>query len=163
VLERALSLAPHLARALYFYARVLRNEGKYDQAIAPLREVLAQYPRDRVVHNDLGRILFLQRHYAEAEREFQATLSIDPEDLEANYNLMLSSTGMGRPDRAAKFQKRYLRFKADEAAQTLTGPYLRSHPDDNRERQPIHEHVSEALERSAPKYAAAVRGPKDSD
>ncbi|MGH9685161.1 MAG: tetratricopeptide repeat protein [Candidatus Acidiferrales bacterium] len=163
VLERALSLAPRLARAHYFYARVLRNEGKYDQAIAHLREVLAQYPRDRVVHNDLGRILFLQRHYAEAEREFQATLSIDPEDLEANYNLMLCSTGMGEPDRAAEFQKRYLRFKADEAAQTLTGPYLRSHPDDNRERQSIHEHISEALERPAPKYAAAVRGPKGSD
>jgi len=43
------------------------------------------------------------------------------------------------------------RFKADEAAQTLTGPYRRNHPDDNLERQPIHEHVSEPL--AAPKAA----------
>ena len=34
------------------------------------------------------------------------------------------------------------RFKADEAAQTLTGNYRRLHPEDNNERQPIHEHVS---------------------
>ncbi len=64
---------------------------------------------------------------------------------------MLCYTGLNQPDRAAEFQKRYLRFKADEAAQTLTGPYRRDHPEDNLERQPIHEHVSEPL--AAPKAA----------
>lgn len=143
VLERALKLKPDLARAHFFYAKVLRAEGRYDEAISHLREVLNQYPRDRVVHNDLGRILFLQRKYAEAKNEFDAAISVDPEDLEANYNLMLCYTGMGQSDRATEFQKRYLRFKADESAQTLTGPYLRKHPEDNTERQPIHEHVSD--------------------
>ncbi|MGA9145671.1 MAG: tetratricopeptide repeat protein, partial [Candidatus Acidiferrales bacterium] len=145
VLNRALALKPDLARAHYFYARVLRNEGQYDEAAQHLREVIKQYPRDRVVHDDLGHILFLQRRYPDAIAEFQSTLAIDPEDLEANYNLMLCYTGLSQPDRAAEFQKRYLRFKADEAAQTLTGPYRRNHPDDNLERQPIHEHVSESL------------------
>jgi hypothetical protein len=55
---------------------------------------------------------------------------------------MLCYTGLGQSDTAAQFEKRYLRFKADESAQALTGPYLRTHPDDNRERQLIHEHVS---------------------
>ncbi|MGH9747988.1 MAG: tetratricopeptide repeat protein [Candidatus Acidiferrales bacterium] len=145
VLDRALALKPDLARAHYFYARVLRNEGQFNEAAQHLRTVIQQYPRDRVVHDDLGRILFLQRRYSDAIAEFQSTLAIDPEDLEANYNLMLCYTGVGQPDRAAEFQKRYLRFKADEAAQTLTGPYRRNHPDDNLERQPIHEHVSEKL------------------
>lgn len=174
VLERALKLKPDLARTHFFYAKVLRGEGRYDDAISHLREVLQQYPRDRVVHNDLGRILFLQRRYTEAQKEFEATISIDPEDLEANYNLMLCYTGMGQPQRAAEFQKRYLRFKADESAQTLTGPYLRQHPDDNTERQAIHEHVSDfpltsGTERS-PKYPAShekrvttVVSTKDSD
>ena len=145
VLDRALALKPDLARAHYFYSRVLRSEGQYDEAARHLREVIKQYPRDRVVHDDLGRILFLQRRYIDAIAEFQSTLAIDPEDLEANYNLMLCYTGLSQPDRAAEFQKRYLRFKADEAAQTLTGPYRRDHPEDNLERQPIHEHVSEPL------------------
>jgi tetratricopeptide (TPR) repeat protein len=168
VLERAIALSPHLARAHYFYARALRNEGRYDDAIPHLREVIAQYPRDRVVHDDLGRIFFLQRRYADAVKEFEATLAIDPEDLEANYNLMLCYTGMNQSERAADFQKRYLRFKADEASQTLTGPYRRSHPNDNLERQPIHEHVSSiaapgTAKPGAKKYAVAARVGKDSD
>jgi tetratricopeptide (TPR) repeat protein len=168
VLERAIALSPHLARAHYFYARALRNEGRYDDAIPHLREVIAQYPRDRVVRDDLGRIFFLKRRYADAVEEFEAALAVDPEDLPANYNLMLCYTGMNQPERAADFQKRYLRFKADEASQTLTGPYRRNHPEDNLERQPIHEHVSAVaaagtVKPSAKKYATAVRGAKDSD
>ncbi len=167
VLERALSLKPDLARAHYFEARALRGQGHFDEAIAHLRTVLVQYPNDRVVHDDLGRILFLQHHYADAINEFQATLGIDPEDLEANYNLMLCYTGMGQSDKAGDFQKRYLRFKADESAQTLAGPYLRAHAFDNNERQPIHEHDSVWSAKPPPaakKYAASARGTaKDSD
>jgi tetratricopeptide (TPR) repeat protein len=170
VLERALEWKSDLARAHFFYAKVLRGEGKYDEAAKHLRVVLKQYPRDRVVHNDLGRIFFLQRKYAEAEKEFEATLTIDPEDLEANYNLMLCRTGMGDSAGASDFQKRYLRFKADEAAQTLTGPYLREHPFDNIERQPIHEHVSDLKQAPAHEKhpqsavaAAPARQGKDSD
>jgi tetratricopeptide (TPR) repeat protein len=106
------------------------------------------------VHDDLGRILFLERRYIEAIREFQTTISIDPEDLEANYNLMLCYTGLGQTETAAQFEKRYLRFKADEASQTLTGPYLRAHPDDNRERQLIHEHTSNFV---APSHQAGYQ------
>ena len=129
---------------------MLRQQGQYDAAIPHLQLVLAQYPRDRVVRDDLGRIYFLQRRYNDALREFSATIAIDPEDLEANYNLMLTYTGLGQPQRAAEFQTRYLRFKADESAQTLTGPYLRAHEIDNNERQPIHEHVSAAPQKAKP-------------
>jgi tetratricopeptide (TPR) repeat protein len=167
-LEHAIALSPHLARAHYFYARALRNEGRYDDAIPHLREVIAQYPRDRVVRDDLGRIFFLQRRYSHAITEFEASLAVDPEDLEANYNLMLCYTGINQPQRASDFQKRYLRFKADEASQTLTGPYRRSHPDDNLERQPIHEHVSAVAAAGSTKAAAkkltiAASVPKESD
>ncbi len=156
VLEKALSLQPDLARAHFFYAKVLRGEGQYDEAAAHLREVLKQYPRDRVVHNDLGRILFLQRKYTDAVKQFNATLTIDPEDVEANYNLMLCYTGMGQAARAGDYQKRYLRFKADESSQTLTGPYLREHPFDNVERQPIHEHVSDWNPSPPPRKTAGL-------
>jgi hypothetical protein len=72
-------------------------------------------------------------------------LAIDPGDLEANYNLMLSYNGMGDRAQAEAFQKRYMRFKADEASQVLTGPYREKHPEDNLERQLIHEHESVPL------------------
>jgi Tfp pilus assembly protein PilF len=158
VLQKALALKPGLARADFFYARVLREEGKYDEAAQMLREVLAQYPRDRVVHNELGRVLFLQKRYADAVKELQQTLAIDPEDLQANYNLMLCYTGLGDEKKAEEHKERYLRFKADEASQALTGAYRQAHPDDNNERQAIHEHVSVPLgPASAPKRANGAK------
>jgi tetratricopeptide (TPR) repeat protein len=145
VLEKALAIAPQLARTNFFYARALREDGDYDAAISHLQIVLAQFPRDRVVHNELGRILFLKKRYTDAVAEFEKTLSIDPEDLQAHYNLMLCYNGLGDDAKANEHKVRYLRFKADESAQAITGPYRQMHPEDNNERQPIHEHVSVAL------------------
>jgi tetratricopeptide (TPR) repeat protein len=133
----------------------LRSDGKYDEAAKYLRKVVAQYPRDRVVRNELGRILFLQRQYREAIKEFDAALAVDPEDLQAHYNLMLCYEGLGDEKQAHEHQVRYLRFKADEASQTITGPYRRLNPEDNNERQSIHEHVSVPLNGIKTVHAAA--------
>jgi tetratricopeptide (TPR) repeat protein len=145
VLDKALALKPGLARANYFYARDLKEEGRYDEAVAKLQSVLRQYPRDRVVRNELGRIYFLQKKYSDAVKEFEVTLSIDPEDLQAHYNLMLCYNGLGDQAKAEAHKLRYLRFKADESSQAITGPYRQNHPEDNNERQSVHEHVSVAL------------------
>jgi len=142
VLQKAIELKPDLARAHYFYARVLRSDGNYDGAGEQLHLVLQQYPRDRVVLNDLGRVQFLQKRYANAVQTLNQVLAIDPEDLQAHYNLMLCYRGLGDEKQAEDHQARYLRFKADESAQTITGPYRQAHPEDNNERQAIHEHVS---------------------
>jgi Flp pilus assembly protein TadD len=145
VLEKALALSPDLARTNYFYARVLRSDGDYDGAARHLQTVLAQYPRDRVALNDLGRIFFLQRRYADAIKVLDRVLAVDPEDLQAQYNLMLCYRGLGDEKSAHEHEVRYLRFKANEAAQAITGPYRQQHPDDNNERQAVHEHVSVPL------------------
>ncbi len=145
VLEKALAINPKLARANFFYASLMKTAGDYDQAIAHLHVVLAQYPRDRVTLNNLGRILFLQRKYADAVKVLERVLAVDPEDLQAHYNLMLCYNGLGDEKMAREHQARYLRFKADEASQAITGPYRRLHPEDNNERQSIHEHVSVPL------------------
>jgi hypothetical protein len=72
-------------------------------------------------------------------------LAVDPEDLQAHYNLMLCYNGLGNEKLAKEHEARYLRFKADESSQAITGPYRRSHPEDNNERQAVHEHVSVPL------------------
>jgi tetratricopeptide (TPR) repeat protein len=103
------------------------------------------YPRDRVVVNQIGRIYFLKKEYQNAISALQKVLAIDPEDLQAHYNLMLSYRGLGDMDKARQEQTLYLRFKADESAQIITGQYRREDPAANKERQPIHEHHSVAL------------------
>ena len=94
--------------------------------------------------NQIGRVLFLKRHYAEAVAELKKVLAIDPEDLQAHYNLMLCYQGLGDATMAKKEEALYQRFKADESAQFITGPYRKLHPEDNNERQSIHEHASGA-------------------
>jgi hypothetical protein len=90
-------------------------------------------------------MLFLERKYRDAVAEYARTLAIDPEDLEAHYNLMLCYRGLGDDAQAEREEKLYMRFKANEAAQAITGAFKLAHPDDNNEAQPIHEHVSVAL------------------
>src|SRR5579859_2451812 len=163
VLERSLTIDAKLARTNFFYAKVLREDGDYDGAAAHLKTVLEQFPRDRVVHNELGRVLFLEKRYADAVAEFEKTLAIDPEDLQAHYNLMLCYNGLGDDKKAEDHKARYMRFKADESAQAITGPYRQAHPEDNNERQAIHEHYSVALtgasQKKAPARAAAEKPP----
>src|ERR1051325_1948711 len=100
------------------------------------------YPRDRVLMNQAGRVLFLQGRLREAVGEFQKGLAIDPADLQAHYNLMLCYQGLGEEKARTREQKLYERFKADDASQAITGEYRRLNPEDNNERQQIHEHVS---------------------
>jgi len=157
VLEKALALSPDLARAHFFYARVLRADGNYDGAAQQLQKVIAQYPRDRVAINDLGRVLFLERKYADAVRVLQSVLAIDPEDLQAHYNLMLCYNGLGDEKMAKEHQERYMRFKADEASQVITGDYRQKHPEDNNERQAVHEHASVPLAATLSKTMVAQR------
>src|SRR6185369_13199963 len=134
-----------LAKTHYFLGTALKSLGRYDEALEHLRTAAAQYPRDRVVVNQIGRILFFKRQYNDAIAEFDRVLKIDPEDLQAHYNLMLCYQGMGNAEMAANEQTLYKRFKADESSQAITGPYRQLHPDDNNERQQIHEHKSVAL------------------
>ena len=110
--------------------------------------------------NQIARVLFLKRQYNEAIDELQKVLKIDAEDLQAHYNLMLCYQGLGKSDLATREQALYKRFKADESAQFITGPYRQLHPDDNNERQQIHEHGSVALSGSqkSQKYTAQSEG-----
>jgi Flp pilus assembly protein TadD len=140
MLRRALTVDPRLAKTHFVLGTVLKNVGRYDEALTALREASAQYPRDRVVLNQIGRVLFLQRAFGPAVETFKRVLAIDPEDLQAHYNLMLCYQGLGDSAGVERERVLYTRFKADEASQAITGPFRRLHADDNNERQAIHEH-----------------------
>jgi len=140
MLRKALEIDGKLAKTHFFLGTALKSLGRYDEALTHLRTAAAQFPRDRVVRNQTGRVLFLMRQFAPAIEEFKAALSIDPEDLQAHYNLMLCYQGLGDAASAERERVLYTRFKADESAQAITGPYRQLHAHDNNERQQIHEH-----------------------
>ncbi|MFN7922914.1 MAG: tetratricopeptide repeat protein [Bryobacteraceae bacterium] len=141
-IENAMKRNAKLGRIHFFKAMAQKADGDYDGALASLREVTAQYPRDRVVLNQIGRVLFLRRDYKAAAEALERVLAVDPEDVQAHYNLMLVCRGLGDTARAEREEKLFRRFKADESSQTITAkPRLLSR-EDNNERQPIHDHES---------------------
>lgn len=157
-LAHALRLAPGLPRALFFEALVEKALGHYRRAERGLTQVLRAFPHDRVVLNQAGRLRFLQSHFRRAIAYFLRALTIDPENLMAHYNLMLCYRGLGELRRSRLQQAMYLRFKADEPAETIAGRYIMQHPNANNEAQPVHEHLSGMAFAGEPSVAQAWRG-----
>ena len=141
-LAKALERNSKLGRIHFFKAMAEKADGDYDAALASLRRVEEQYPRDRVMLNQMGRILFLKRDYANSVKYLERVLEVDTEDVQAHYNLMLAYRGLGDTQRAAYAEKLFRRFKADEAAQAITAKPRLLSPEDNNERQTIHDHES---------------------
>ena len=156
MLQKALEIDPALAKTHFFLGVALKSLGEYDESLTHFRAAAALYPRDRVVVNQLARVLFLKRDYSAAIEELNKVLAIDPEDLQAHYNLMLCYQGVGDAEKASREQALYVRFKADEASQAITGPYRQLHPDDNNERQQIHEHRNAAAAQPYPVKAVST-------
>lgn len=143
--EKALKLDPSLGRVWFFKAMAEKAEGDYDSALASLREVEKRYPRDRVVQNQIGRILFLKRDFRGAVQALKKVLEVDTEDVQAHYNLMLAYRGLGDSENARRHERLFRRFKADESSQALTAKARMLRAEDNNERQAIHEHESAPL------------------
>lgn len=144
-IQKALAINGKLGRIHFFKALTEKADGDYDAALDSLRTVASMYPRDRVVRNQIGRILFLKRDYRAAEKALLAALSVDPEDLQAHYTLMLVYRGMGDAEKAKREESLFRRFKADEASQEITARPRMVSPEDNNERQMIHDHESAPL------------------
>lgn len=141
-IQKSLAANPNLGRTYYFRALAEKTDGNYDAALKDLAIVTAKYPRDRVVWNQVARIEFLKRNYKAAVDALKKVASVDPEDLQMHYTAMLAYRGLGDVASAEREQKLFQRFKADESSQAITGKERIEKPEDNNERQSIHDHES---------------------
>lgn len=144
-IQHALEINPSLGRIYYFRALIEKADGNYDAALKSLERVGSQYPRDRVVLNQIARILFLKREYAKAIDYLQRVCDIDPEDVQMHYTAMLCYRGLGDIAKADREEILFRRYKANEASQTITAQRRMVSPEDNNERQLIHDHESVPL------------------
>ncbi len=151
-IKEALARNNTLGRIHFFKALTEKADGDYPAALASLERVVQQYPRDRVVLNQMARVLFLDRRFSDALAVLDRVAAVDPEDLQMHYTAMLAARGLGDEARAARAETLFRRFKADESAQAITARPRRLKPEDNNERQPIHDHETISL---APRRAAA--------
>ncbi len=139
-LDKALDLAPHNARALYYLALVERIQGHPDAAIADLLEVITQFPRSRDAHRELGFSFYQQHKYQEARAEYETVQSIDPDDLSAHYILSIVYRRLGMKDKAAVEAAAFADQKDDPTANTYALEFLRKHPEVTAESVPWHIH-----------------------
>lgn len=139
-LEKALQLAPHNARALYYLALVERIQGHPDAGIADLLEVIAQFPRSRDAYRELGFSFYQQHKYDEARAEYEAVQSIDPDDLSAHYMLSIVYRRLGMKEKAAHEAAEFADQKDDPTANVYALDYLRKHPEVTSESVPWHIH-----------------------
>ena len=144
-IAQALRLDASLGRVYYFKALIEKADGDYSGALRSLARTASAYPRDRVVLDEMARILFLARRFNEALQTLDRVRDVDPEDLQMHYTAMLCYRAIGRNEQAAREEALFRRFKADEASQAITGGRRLVNPEENNERQAIHEHETVRL------------------
>ena len=74
-------------RAFREYFEKAQVSSNREQAIALYREGLAICPDDDVAHYELGKVMVEQGSYAQAEKEFEAALKINPDFVDAKKQL----------------------------------------------------------------------------
>jgi tetratricopeptide (TPR) repeat protein len=143
-LEKALSLHPGDARALYYLALVERRQRHSEAEIADLQAVVSQFPQSRDPRRELGISFYQQHRIEDAMTQFKALQAIDPDDLAAHYNLAILYRRLGMKQQAAEQAAQYGMKRIDPGAPTYSLAYLRKHPEISNESVPWHIH-SESL------------------
>jgi hypothetical protein len=139
-LEKALTLHPKDARALYYMALVERRQRHSEAEIEDLKEVVRQYPEARDARRELGISYYQQHRVDDAMAQFKALQAIDPDDLAAHYNLAILYRRIGMKQEAAAEAAQYAMKRIDPGAPTYSLDYLRKHPEISNESVPWHIH-----------------------
>ena len=140
-LAEAERIRPGWGKTAFFRATVAKEEGRLADAEKDFRFVLEKFPVDRVAWNNLGSVFWLAGRYSEAAEAYGRTLAIDPEDLNAHYNLMRIYRADGNREKAAFHEAAYRKYKEDETGRAVAADLRRSDPWANRESLPIHVHA----------------------
>ena len=159
-LAQAERVRPGWPKTAFFRAAVEKEEGRLDGAESDLKRVLAKFPLDRVAWNNLGSVYWLAGRYPEAVQAFEKTLAIDPEDLNAHYNLMRVYRAVGDREKAAQHEAAYRKYKDDETGRAIAADYRRADPWANRESLPVHVHTEPFPPPAEPASWVAGMGPK---
>ncbi|HYX20976.1 MAG TPA: tetratricopeptide repeat protein, partial [Thermoanaerobaculia bacterium] len=123
---------PGWGKTAFFRATAAKDEGRLDDAAKDLEAVLERFPLDRVAWNNLGLVNWLAGRFPEAVAAYGKTLAIDPEDVNAHYNLMRVYRAMGDRKNADLHDAAYRKYKDDESIRAVPGDFRLENPWANR-------------------------------
>jgi tetratricopeptide (TPR) repeat protein len=103
--RRALAGLPGSAAARTKLAEALRLQGRFDEAMAELREVIRSDATYAQAHSDLGMILRAEKKIPEAIASYREAIRLDPRSTDAHNGLAVTLAGAQQPEEAvAEFQ-----------------------------------------------------------
>lgn len=114
--KRAIELRPNNATAHHWYSILLRDQGRFDAAIAEARRALELDPLSLIMNANLGDAYFFARRYADAIRQHRLGRDLDPSFAPTHLYLAMAFAQNGDNDSA---------IVACQTARTLSGdePY----------------------------------------
>jgi tetratricopeptide (TPR) repeat protein len=142
LLDKALQISPHNARASFYKGVILRLQNRLEEteAIQSLRDSLREYPNFRQGHQELGYVFYLKKDFARAVDEFEAVKRINPDDLTACYYLSISYARLGKPALAQENANLYAIHRDDPNNFGLNLDFVQNHAAESRELTPYHTH-----------------------
>jgi Flp pilus assembly protein TadD len=148
LVDRALKLAPSLARARYWHAVVLRSEGKLAEAARVLSALVKEYPKDREVQRLLGQTLYSLGRLDEARVALEAVIALEPQDAGAYQLLVSIYASERRTSKAEQARALYLQWRDDPLANSIAARFFAANPEWSEERVPGHTHGVDSARRS---------------
>jgi TolB-like protein/DNA-binding winged helix-turn-helix (wHTH) protein/Flp pilus assembly protein TadD len=101
-MRRAVELEPTNPFVLHCYARVLADDGRFEEAIALADRALAQDPTSVLATRDEALILFLAGRYEDCVEMCRRTLELDPYAPQVHYTLGRAYEELDRPREAVE-------------------------------------------------------------
>ncbi len=104
-LKEAAAIPATASKAHYYLGVIARQEGRPDEAVAELREVLKDRPDDADALAELGQYCLMRKEYKQAEKHLERALKVDPDHYAANFYLLTLYTRTKDSRRAAQEQR----------------------------------------------------------
>jgi len=95
-LREARRIAPRFADAHYELTRALLRTKQVDEAAALCEEEEEEWPSDERTLVDLGMLAMVQKNFDEAARWFTEALRVNPDSVDAHFNLATTRSKQGR-------------------------------------------------------------------
>jgi serine/threonine protein kinase/tetratricopeptide (TPR) repeat protein len=122
--EQAIALDPGYALAhagiadscAFLYQYFDASPANLARAEAASRRAVELAPNLAEAHASRGLVLSLRSGFAEAEKEFQTAMRLDPKSFEAVYFYARACVAQGKPEEAAKWYERAISIRPDDFA-----------------------------------------------
>jgi tetratricopeptide (TPR) repeat protein len=115
-LKQSLAAQPDQVPAAYYLALTYDAIGDDDRAVPMFRDLVKAHPEHVPSHVKLGGILVRQHQYEEAQRNLEQAISLDPNSVEAHYQLALALRRLGKSAESEAHMAESHRLEAEQSS-----------------------------------------------